>query len=42
MEKRDIVAEFVELNDSQEKEFWILYDEYELNGKKLEKKGLDY
>ena len=29
MEKRDIVAEFIELNDTQEKEFWLLYDEYE-------------
>lgn len=29
MEKRDIVAEFIELNESQEKEFWYLYDEYE-------------
>ena len=29
MEKRDIVSEFIELNDSQEKEFWRLYDEYE-------------
>ena len=29
MEKRDIVDEFVELNDNQENEFWLLYDEYE-------------
>ena len=29
MEKRDIVSEFIELNDSQEQEFWLLYDEYE-------------
>ena len=26
MEKRDIVSEFIELNDSQEQEFWLLYD----------------
>ena len=37
MEKRDIVSEFVELNDSQEKEFWRLYDEYEVKRKELGK-----
>lgn len=29
MEKRDIVAEFVEFSETQEKEFWLIYDEYE-------------
>lgn len=37
MEKRDIVSEFIELNDSQEKEFWRLYDEYEVKRKELGK-----
>lgn len=37
MEKRDIVAEFVELNESQEKEFWSLYDEYELQRQEIGK-----
>ena len=35
MEKRDIVAEFVELTEAQENEFWILYDEYENKRKDL-------
>ncbi|MDN3644092.1 hypothetical protein QWY87_15360 [Lutimonas halocynthiae] len=35
MEKRDIVSEFIELNDSQEQEFWLLYDEYEEKRKDL-------
>ncbi len=37
MEKRDIVAEYVELNDSQEKEFWSLYDEYEIKRQEIGK-----
>jgi hypothetical protein len=37
MEKRDIVDEFVELSAAQEKEFWILYDEYENQRKELGK-----
>ena len=37
MEKRDIVAEFVELSDAQENEFWLLYDEYELKRQELGK-----
>lgn len=37
MEKRDIVSEFIELNDSQEQEFWLLYDEYEEKRKDLGK-----
>ncbi len=37
MEKRDIVAEFIELNDTQEKEFWLLYDAYELKRQEIGK-----
>ena len=37
MEKRDIVSEFIELNDSQEQEFWLLYDEYEEKRKDIGK-----
>jgi len=37
MEKRDIVAEFIELNSSQENEFWMLYDEYEAKRKEIGK-----
>ena len=37
MEKRDIVAEFVELSDAQQKEFWLLYDEYELKRQEIGK-----
>lgn len=37
MEKRDIVGEFIELNASQEKDFWELYDEYESKRQELGK-----
>ena len=37
MDKRDIVSEFIELNDSQEQEFWLLYDEYEEKRKDIGK-----
>jgi hypothetical protein len=37
MEKRDIVAEFIELSDSQQKEFWLLYDEYEIKRQEIGK-----
>ena len=37
MEKRDIVAEYVELYDSQEKEFWSIYDEYEIKRQEIGK-----
>ncbi len=40
MEKRDIVAEFIELSDSQEKDFWALYDEYELKRQELGKERM--
>ena len=38
MEKRDIVAEFVELSEVQATEFWALYDEYENQRTELGKK----
>ncbi len=41
MEKRDIVSEFVELNDSQSNEFWRLYDEYEVKRKDLGKRRIE-
>lgn len=37
MEKRDIVGEFIELNESQEKDFWAIYDEYEVKRQELGK-----
>ena len=37
MEKRDIVAEFIELSDSQQNEFWLLYDEYEIKRQEIGK-----
>ena len=37
MEKRDIVAEFIELSDSQQEEFWLLYDEYEIKRQEIGK-----
>lgn len=41
MEKRDIVDEFLELNDAQTSEFWSLYDEYEAKRKELGKKRFE-
>lgn len=38
MEKRDIVAEFIELSEVQEQEFWALYNAYENERKELGKK----
>lgn len=40
MEKRDIVAEFIELSDVQENVFWELYDEYEVKRKEIGKEKL--
>ena len=40
MEKRDIVAEFIELSDAQESEFWKLYDAYELKRQELGKERI--
>lgn len=41
MEKRDIVDEFLELSDTESKEFWNLYDEYEAKRKELGKKRFE-
>jgi len=41
MEKKEVVGQFVELTDSQNDEFWKLYDEYEIKRQKLGKKGYD-
>ena len=41
MEKRDIIAEFVELSEAQENEFWVLYDEYENKRKALGQERFD-
>ena len=40
MEKRDIVAEFIEVNESQENDFWILYDEYETKRQEIGKERI--
>lgn len=37
MEKKEIVAEFVELDKNQKTDFWLLYDEYEIRRKELGK-----
>lgn len=41
MEKRDVVAEFVELSEAQKNEFWNLYDEYEAKRKEMGKNRFD-
>ncbi len=38
MDKKEVVAEFIELNDSQKEAFWKLYDEYEVKRNRLGKK----
>jgi hypothetical protein len=38
MAKREIVAEFVKIDDTKSTEFWILYDEYESNRKQIGQK----
>ena len=40
MEKRDIVAEFIEVNESQENDFWVLYDEYETKRQEIGKERI--
>lgn len=35
MEKRDIVNEFIDLNENQETEFWAIYEEYEAKRKEI-------
>ena len=41
MDKKDIVAEFIELNSGQEDAFWKLYDEYEVKRKEIGKKKFE-
>ena len=41
MEKRDVIEEFLELDDSEAPEFWRLYDEYEAKRKELGKKRFE-
>ena len=41
MEKREIIAEFVELSDQQEPVFWELYDAYEDERKELGRQRFD-
>src|SRR5690349_5571234 len=37
IEKRDIVKEYIKLNDAESQKFWPLYDAYELERQKLGK-----
>ncbi len=37
MEKKEIVTDWVELNENQKTDFWVLYDAYELKRKELGK-----
>jgi len=41
MEKKSMVAEFVQVNDAQENAFWALYDQYEAARKELGKKRIE-
>jgi len=41
MDKKEIVAEFIELNSGQEEVFWKLYDEYEVKRKELGEKRFE-
>jgi hypothetical protein len=38
LEKKEIIEEFIELNENQKNDFWILYNEYEIKRKELGKK----
>ncbi len=38
MQKKEWVAQYIELNDSQKSDFWNLYDEYEAKRKELGQK----
>ena len=40
MEKRDVVADFVQPSDAQKDAFWKLYDEYETQRKELGKQRI--
>lgn len=41
MEKKAMVAEFVQVNDAQKDAFWTLYDEYETARKDLAKRRIE-
>ena len=41
MEKKVMVAEFVQVNDAQKDAFWTLYDEYETARKDLAKRRIE-
>lgn len=41
MEKKAMVAEFVQVNDAQKDAFWTLYDEYESARKDLAKRRIE-
>ncbi len=41
MQKKELVSQFVEINDSQSTAFWALYDEYEVKRKELGKKKFE-
>jgi hypothetical protein len=41
MEKKAIVANFVQLSDTQKDAFWLLYDEYETKRKELGRERID-
>ena len=41
MQKKELVSQFVELNDAQSTAFWALYDEYEVKRKELGKKKFE-
>lgn len=40
-EKKDIVADFVQLSDNQKEPFWKLYDEYETKRKEIGKERIE-
>jgi hypothetical protein len=41
MEKKAVVADFVQLSDAQKDVFWVLYDEYETERKELGKQRIE-
>jgi len=41
MDKKEVVAEFIEVNDNQKEAFWKLYDEYEVKRNELGKKKIE-
>ena len=40
-EKKEIVAEYIHLQDDKEKSFWIIYDEYETKRKEIGRERFD-